>query len=846
MGKIKRFFVSFLPLMILLAVLSGNAWATLKAQGPVDLVTTIPGYYQDTNNLALQPCLDQNGFCILTPNFDPNVLATDRTPPGSALSTITTTGPISDTNFPDESFYFIVDSIITTPSGAKLVYRAALEAAFLAGTSPNTGITFLRINMKKTSGLTPNSTYTVTHPYGTFTIQTDGAGDLIVTGAGQAFRTEDPLTPAIGIYFPPEMQGATTTHIGPFLKRAAGLITDPGTGHQYIGDSVTPVTVTGSPFGTNFFRVDGPNVGGAGVNTIQTDLFTLAGRVYTGYIAAPMTIDRATYARDAVSGQVDVFATADPGAVLSISATGLATTAMSHDTPATGKFYSHLPFTTSVPTNLTITNSLDTPTPVGHPVTLVDEVNITQATYDPVTQNLTVKAVSRDTVAPLPTLTVSAFSAPNTLDSTGTLIKNLPLNNPALTIPTMNVTVTSSRGGSATAPVSIFSSVAAPVANNDSATTNAGTLVTINVLANDTAAGTINPATVTITDQSANGFAVANVNGTVSFTPAAGFSGGSTTFAYTVKDNFGQFSNPATVTVTVNAPPPSPVSAAADTASTTVNTPMIISVLANDSTTSGTIDPATVVISTQSINGVAVANLNGTVSFTPANNFIGTTTFAYTVKNSPLAATSNAAIVTVTVTGTVPPGANIAPFAANDVASAIVNQARIVNVVANDSDADGTINPATVLIVTPPAIGTAVNNLNGTITYTPAAAGTDSFTYTVKDNLGLVSNVGTVTISTTSALADAVNILKAQYTASKGEWLVSGTTTNVAPQSKIVTIYIGSTLTGQILGIVSTDPADGRWKFQLPAGPNPGANPPTVSVVLPSGSSRLAFPVTVK
>jgi hypothetical protein len=835
MNKYVKTVKSLLMSLMLLVCMTGNAMAALKQQGPVDPVTTIPTYYQDTSGLALQPCLDQNGFCILPPPFD-------------AGTPITTLGPINPSNFPDESFYFIADSIITVPGGPTLVYRAALEAAFLSGSAPNTGITFLRINLKKASGLSPNSTYTVTHPYGTFSVNTNGIGELIVTNAGQAYRAEDPSTPTIGVYFPPEMQGATTTHVGPFLTRAAGLITNAG--KQYIGDSVTPVTVTGSPFGTNFFRVDGPNVGGTGVNTVQTNLFTLAGRVFTGTVAAPMTIDRATYARDAVSGQVDIFASSSSSALLSVSGTGLATTPMSHDTPGTGKFYAHLPFTTSVPADLAITNSLDTPTPVPHPVTLVDEVNITQATYDPVTSNLTIKAASRDTVSS-PVLTVPAFAAPNTLVN-GTLVVHLPATMSSTppdagliqTIPLETVTVHSSRGGSATAPVSIFSSVVAPVAVNDSATTNAGAPVTITVLANDSAAGTINPATVAISAQSVNGFAVASLDGTVTFTPAAGFSGAATTFAYTVKDGFGQVSNPATVTVTVNAPPPSPVVAVADTASTTVNSAVVISVLANDSTSSGSIDPATVQIVTQSINGNAVANVNGTVTFTPTGNFVGTTTFAYTVKNTPLTATSNAAIVTVTVTGT--PAGNIAPFAANDVASAIVNQARIINVVANDTDADGTVNPSTVLIITSPLTGTAVNNLDGTVTYTPSAAGTDSFTYTVKDNLGLVSNPGTVTISSASAVADSVNVLKAQYTASKGDWLVSGTTTNVSPLSKNVTVYIGSTLTGQVLGTAATNPLDGRWKLQLTGVGNPPPNPPTISVALPSGSSRLAFPVAVK
>ena len=35
----------------------------------------------------------------------------------------------------------------------------------------------------------------------------------------------------------------------------------------------------GSPFNTNFFRIAGPNVGGAGINTIQTTLFSVQGKI---------------------------------------------------------------------------------------------------------------------------------------------------------------------------------------------------------------------------------------------------------------------------------------------------------------------------------------------------------------------------------------------------------------------------------------------------------------------------------------------------------------------------------------------------------------------------------------
>lgn len=60
----------------------------------------------------------------------------------------------------------------------------------------------------------------------------------------------------------------------------------------------------------------------------------------------------------------------------------------------------------------------------------------------------------------------------------------------------------------------------------------------------------------------------------------------------------------------------------------------------------------------------------------------------------------------------------------------------------NDTDADGSVVPSTVEITGNPSNGTAVNNGDGSISYTPnrGFVGRDTVKYTVKDNDGLVSN----------------------------------------------------------------------------------------------------------
>ena len=106
------------------------------------------------------------------------------------------------------------------------------------------------------------------------------------------------------------------------------------------------------------------------------------------------------------------------------------------------------------------------------------------------------------------------------------------------------------------------------------------------------------------------------------------------------------------------------------------------------------------------------------------------------------------------------------PVAVNDSFTFPMNSAaQLLNVLANDTNAVG----GTVKIVSPPAFGTAVVNLNGTVSFTPNlnATGTDAFTYTVTVGTQ-VSNTGIATLNITSvnlpptAVNDTVNALVAK------------------------------------------------------------------------------------
>ena len=279
-------------------------------------------------------------------------------------------------------------------------------------------------------------------------------------------------------------------------------------------------------------------------------------------------------------------------------------------------------------------------------------------------------------------------------------------------------------------------------AANDTATTHAGVPVTTAVLTNDSFE---NPgAAVTAVTNGAHGSVVINGNGTVTYTPVAGYVG---TDSYTYTVTSGGVTETATVNVTITnvAPVPQP-----DTNSVPEDTPATGNVLGNE--TDAETDPLQVtqfVVNGQTaaaggsvtIAGVGTLTIaaNGAYVFTPVADWHGTVpqvTYTATDGNSNGTVTSTLDIV-------VTPVVDIA----NDTIATHAGTPVVVPVLGND----GFENPgAAVTVVTAGAHGTVVINANGTVTYTPVAGyvGTDSFTYTVTS--GGVTETATVIVDVTN------------------------------------------------------------------------------------------------
>jgi FtsP/CotA-like multicopper oxidase with cupredoxin domain len=284
-----------------------------------------------------------------------------------------------------------------------------------------------------------------------------------------------------------------------------------------------------------------------------------------------------------------------------------------------------------------------------------------------------------------------------------------------------------------------------PLAGNDAYATDEDTALAIaapGVLGNDSA-GT----TASLLSGPSHGSLALAANGGFGYTPLANYHGGDS-FTYRAM-NGAVASLPATVSLTVNPINDVPVAAnnaysVAAGATLNVAAP---GVLGNDSDVDG--NPLTAV-NASALAGLSLSADGSLVYNAPAS--AGSYPFTYQASDG--TASSAAATVTFTVL------ANRAPVAVNDTVNAPVRRSSppytpaTLNVLANDSDPDGNLYPATLTIVTPPNKGgtlTIVGNGSNSVTlaYTPKLnfRGSENFSYRVRDSAGATSNTATVKVN---------------------------------------------------------------------------------------------------
>ncbi|MGF1525007.1 MAG: beta strand repeat-containing protein, partial [Leptolyngbyaceae cyanobacterium] len=289
-----------------------------------------------------------------------------------------------------------------------------------------------------------------------------------------------------------------------------------------------------------------------------------------------------------------------------------------------------------------------------------------------------------------------------------------------------------------------------PTAVDNTTSTPENTAVVIDVLSNDSDVDG-DSLTTTAVGTAGNGSASINPDGTVTYTPDAGFSG-TDSFTYTISDGNGG-TDTAAVTVTVSATANQDPVANDDSFSTDEDTDLSGDVFADngngaDSDPDG--DTLTATVLSDVSNGSLTLNGDGSFSYTPDANFNGTDSFTYQISDGELTDSATVSIMVDPV--------NDAPEAADDSSNTPENTAVTINVLDNDTDLDG--DSLSIATVGTAGNGSVVDNGDGTVTYTPDTdfSGTDSFTYEVSDgNGGTDTALVTVSVSNENGVPDAVD-----------------------------------------------------------------------------------------
>ena len=303
----------------------------------------------------------------------------------------------------------------------------------------------------------------------------------------------------------------------------------------------------------------------------------------------------------------------------------------------------------------------------------------------------------------------------------------------------------------------------APTATTDQYGATAGTQFRVDaidgVLGNDT-----DPEGAAMTAQlmagPAHGVLDFNADGSFTYLANAGYEGVDS-FAYVAIDAEGVASE-AMVYLQVRLPegppppppPPPPLASTTDSYSmnedATLNVSAANGVLANDDAAPGT----TVSLGVGPEFGTLVLDADGSFTFSPPDNWFGTTSFTYFAEAG--GRTSEATEVVLRVNSVNDRPVARADAYALDEGSSITVDA-LAGILANDTDADG--DALEMALANPPVNGNLALEADGSFTYTPNAgfAGTDSFSYTLTDGTATVNGTVRFTVRDLDSPSTAVD-----------------------------------------------------------------------------------------
>ncbi len=372
---------------------------------------------------------------------------------------------------------------------------------------------------------------------------------------------------------------------------------------------------------------------------------------------------------------------------------------------------------------------------------------------DPITVNISIRPVgTTDNATTSTNVPVTVLIKENDLSKAGTtaIINTSPSNGTVVLNSAGNPVYTPSAGfsgkdtytyilttadGLASDPVTVNVTVRpAGVADVVSTPPN----VPVTILLKDNDPGKTGTA-VTLNTNPSNGTVVLNADGSVVYTPNAGFSG-KDVFTYFLNTTDGLQSDPVTVTIIVK-----PMGSL-DNASTLPNMAVTIPVKDNDLSKAGT----TVILNTNPLHGTTTLNASGIPVYTPNAGYAGKDNFTYILRT---ADGQDSDPITVNIT--------VRPAGSTDNATTTTNIPITIPVKDNDVSKTGT----TIILTVNPPNGILTFDATGNVVYTPNTgfSGKDVFTYILRTADGLDSdpitaNVNVRPTGTTDVITITANV----------------------------------------------------------------------------------------
>ena len=787
-----------IALAFALAGSSFSAHAVLERVGPVSTVPSeggFPSWYQDTTGISMQFCGPKNdselagGWCLLLPG---NVNATPETFPS---------------DFFIEHFYYAATAIMDHPGiAAKSLLVLAQEASFANGFNvvPGEQIVFSRIRVR----LTPapvTGTYRFIHPYGEEVVQG-------VAGTRISFTDDVGLTclgsfdcslgSRLGPFLLPsatpggaEMPALTAANPTPdtdpnHFNGAFAPTPYPGTGDAYIADPARIGPVTGSSL---------PDFVDSTGKLRNHNIFRIEGPPGSALGVDPATgavVDWAETTAFALAGRLYAGAMTGNSSVSRASytsnANGLKLDVLASGSPATGA---------RMPTQ-------------------------------PAPESIT------------PALTFFDAPCEGTVDALGTV--QPPFSAPVGATETQMFNTGESYWGQ-TRPAAVPSAVCVKHGNARDAF---GNIVPVFLPKSVTDEVTVTQA---LYDPSTRSLSVAAVSSDENAPPAlklayqgynGDLSGGQIVVPnmltppskVRVLSSASGSSEYQVKTVIQAAPAPDAPVAVADAYTFAEDSGAhVLGILANDLNATG----GTVTLSSAPSFGTAVVNADGTVTYASNPNAYGVDSFTYTVTVGALV--SGSATVSLNLTPV-----NDAPVAVDDSATVPQGTTIQINVLANDTDPDGSADLFDAVLSTGAPGATISGGAGGIFNFNALAAGTYTFDYRARDkSLTPSANTGRVTVTVTPAEQAQIN--RNEYVVRSSRLTVEGTTTPAGNQS-ITVLWLDNA--GNSLGTAATTVATaGVWKVKnvqvtkpalatmivatTPAAPYDPANQANVATIIP-------------